>query len=283
MKKIAVFFGVLLFAAVFASESVAASQADITNALTKSIVNNMKGIGLDVNVKIDFLKKIDNPKGYYFIKLTFYDKKSPDKVAGEQYLFTDGNFIVQDFLRASDMSSIAKDLTFELSAKDIDVSGLSPIMGTPGAKNVIIEVTDFQCPFCIKANEYLHNKLKNRKDVVVYVIHFPLRGMHPKAELLAKIFEAGISMGKNFGNELYDSKIHEMSDIDIINYFAKKSGDDRKFQTLVSSKEIGDKVLSAEAKAKEMNISSTPTVFINGKMVSGFDVPLMEKAISEFK
>ena len=282
MKKITFLFSLFFCAMVLVSSSFAATESEVRSKLSKSIVESMKARGLDVIVKIDFLKKMDEPAGYYFMKLTFFDKKSPDKVAGEQYLFSDGNFIVEDFLRAKDMSSIAKDLNFEFSARDLDVSGLTPIIGSVGAKNVIVEVTDFQCPYCIKANEYLHNKLKNRNDVVVYMMHFPLRNMHPKAELLAKIFEAGAAMGKNFGNELYKPSVHEKSEIQLINDYALKSGDEKRFKELVASKEIADKVLKAEAKVKEMNIGSTPTIFINGKMISGFDIPLIDKAISEF-
>ena len=283
MKKLKVFFTVLLCAGLFTSSASASSETDLTNKLSRSIAESMKGRGMDVNVKIDVLKKMGTPAGYYFLKLTFYDKKKPDTVAGEQFVFSDGDFIVQDFLRASDMGSIAKDLSYEFSVKEIDVTGLTPIMGKAGAKNVIVEVSDFQCPFCIKANEYLHSKLKNRRDVVVYMMHFPLRNMHPKAELLAKIFEAGAMMGKNFGNELYESVNHKMSDAQLLDKYAARSGDAVKFKQLVASKEVADKVLVAEERAKDLGVSSTPTLFINGKTISGFDVPLMEKAISEFK
>lgn len=283
MKNIKVLFAALLCAGLFASAALAASEAEVKSKLSKSIVESMKGRGMDVNVKIDVLKKMDVPAGYYFLKLTFYDKKKPDAVAGEQYIFSDGDFVTQDFLRASDMGSIAKDLSFELSEREVDITGLTPIIGRPGAKNVIVEVTDFQCPFCIKTNEYLHNKLKGRGDVVVYIMHFPLRNMHPKAEILAKIFEAGVLMGKNFGNELYDSVNHNMSDVQLIDKYAAKSGDAKRFKQLVSSKEVADKVLAAEARAKSMEVRSTPTLFINGKTISGFDIPLMDKAISEFK
>lgn len=284
MKKVTNLLLIFLFVFISSSFSIAASEAEIINSLSKNIASSMKiRNGVDVIVKVDILKKIDKPQGYYFIKLSFYDKKNPKELAGEQFIFSDGAYIIPDIMNVKDMGSLAKELSFEFSKRDVNVNGLTPILGKAGAKNVIIEVTDFQCPYCIKANEYLHNKLKNRNDVVVYLMHFPLRNMHPKAEILAKIFEAGMALGKNFGNELYNVANHGKSDVVLINEFATKSGNPKKFKELVASEQIKNKVLNAEKQAKELGISSTPTLFVNGKMISGFDTVLIDKAISEFK
>ncbi len=284
MKKFTNLLLIFLFVFISSSFSIAASEAEIINSLSKNIASSMKiRNGVDVIVKVDILKKIDKPQGYYFIKLSFYDKKNPKELAGEQFIFSDGAYIIPDIMNVKDMGSLAKELSFEFSKRDVNVNGLTPILGKAGAKNVIIEVSDFQCPYCIKANEYLHNKLKNRNDVVVYLMHFPLRNMHPKAEILAKIFEAGMALGKNFGNELYNVSNHGKSDVVLINEFATKSGNPKKFKELVASEQIKNKVLNAEKQAKELGISSTPTLFVNGKMISGFDTVLIDKAISEFK
>ena len=284
MKKITNLLLIFLFVFISSSFSIAASEAEIRNSLSKNIASSMKiRNGVDVIVKVDILKKIDKPQGYYFIKLSFYDKKNPRELAGEQFIFSDGSYIIPDIMNVKDMGSLSKELSFEFSKRDVNVNGLTPILGKAGAKNVIIEVSDFQCPYCIKANEYLHNKLKNRNDVVVYLMHFPLRNMHPKAEILAKIFEAGMALGKNFGNELYNVANHGKSDVVLINEFATKSGNPKKFKELVASEQIKNKVLNAEKQAKELGISSTPTLFVNGKMISGFDTVLIDKAISEFK
>lgn len=284
MKKVTNLLLIFLFVFISSSFSIAASEAEIINSLSKNIASSMKiRNGVDVIVKVDILKKIDKPQGYYFIKLSFYDKKNPKELAGEQFIFSDGAYIIPDIMNVEDMGSLAKELSFEFSKRDVNVNGLTPILGKAGAKNVIIEVSDFQCPYCIKANEYLHNKLKNRNDVVVYLMHFPLRNMHPKAEILAKIFEAGMALGKNFGNELYNVANHGKSDVVLINEFATKSGNPKKFKELVASEQIKNKVLNAEKQAKELGISSTPTLFVNGKMISGFDTVLIDKAISEFK
>lgn len=283
MKKIFTLLNIFIFMFLFASASMASTKA-LADKVSKSVAATMKkNNGVDVNVKVDVLKKIDKPAGFYFVKLSFYEKKNPKVLAAEQYIFTDGSYMLPDILKVEDMSSLTKELSFEFSTKNINVKGLTPILGNPKAKNVVIEVSDFQCPYCIRANEYLHEKLKNRNDVVVYMMHFPLRNMHPKAEILAKIFEAGMELGKNFANELYNPENHKKSDVELINEFANKSGNATKFKALVSSDAIKNKVLNAEKHAKDLGIQSTPVLFFNGKMVVGFDRPLIDKAISEFK
>lgn len=282
MKKYLILFVAVLVCGAFAVTTFAAKGFD-KSSFEKTVANTFSKRGQNVKVSADVLKKMDNPAGYYFLRLTFQDPKTGNKV-GEQFMFSDGQFIVQDFLDAQSMDSIGKNLAFEFApAAKIDLSGLTPSIGKVGAKNVIVEVTDFQCPFCVQANDYLHKTLKDRNDVVVYIMHMPLRQIHPRAEILAKVFEAGMLMNQNFANDLYDKANGELTEAQIIDKYAKKSGNEAKFKEHVSSKVVADKVKNAEKQAMDLGIRATPAMFINGKLISGFDVPLIEKAIGDFK
>lgn len=282
MKKYLILFVAVLISGVFAFNTFAAKSFD-KEALGKTLATNFSKRGQSVKVNVDILKKMDSPAGYYFLRLTFQDPKTGNKV-GEQFIFSDGEFIVQDFLDAGTMDSTAKSLAFEFTpTAKIDLSGLTPSLGKAGAKNVIVEVTDFQCPFCVQAHDYLHKTLKDRNDVVVYMMHMPLRQIHPRAEILAKVFEAGMLLNKNFATELYDKANGELTEVQIIDKFAKKSGNEAKFKEHVASKAVADKVKNAEKQALDLGIRATPAMFINGKLISGFDVPLIEKAIGDFK
>ena len=132
--------------------------------------------------------------------------------------------------------------------------------------------------------------------------------MHPSAEVMAQIFEAGMLMGKNFKNELFgadylsalENKAKEMKEqgvklnqelVDnlikefnqsIIDEYAAKTDDPAKFKELVNSDEVKSKITATKNLASSLNIDSTPVFYINGKAVSGFNEGLIEKAIENF-
>lgn len=282
MKKYLIVVVAVLICGTFSSTAFAAKGFD-TDAFNKNVASTFKNRGQGVNVKTEVLKKMDNPQGYYFVKLVFSDPKTGQPV-GEQFMFSDGKFIVQDFLSAKNMESLGKELAFDFApVAQLDLSGLTPSLGKPGAKNVIVEVTDFQCPYCVQANAFLHKVLKDRKDVVVYMMHMPLRQIHPKADILAKVFEAGMMMGKNFANDLYDKANGELTEAQIINKYAKQTSDQATFKKHIASKEVADKVKNSEEQALKLGIRATPAMFINGKLISGFDEGLIMKAMRDFK
>lgn len=282
MRKYLILPVVLVICAIFSAQSFAADIFD-KDAFAKSIGETFKKRGQDVNIQVDVLKKMTAPAGYFFLKLTFKDKTS-GKAVGEQFMFSDGTFVVQDFLEANSMDSLGKSLAFEYTPKvNIDLSKLSPVLGKPGAKNVIVEVTDFQCPFCIQANDYLHKKLKDRTDTVLYIMHLPLRQIHPKADILAKVFEAGLLMNQNFVNDLYDKANGDLTEAQIIEKYAKKTNNPATFKNHVASKAVADKVKASEEQSLALGVRATPAMFINGKLISGLDIPLIEKAIGDFK
>lgn len=63
--------------------------------------------------------------------------------------------------------------------------------GAPGdegaATTVLVEFTDYRCPFCRTAQEALDTVLLDRPDVRVVVRHLPMEELHPDAPLLARV------------------------------------------------------------------------------------------------
>ncbi len=254
------------------------NNPEVAKKLEKVFNDNFKKRKLeDVTAKVIILEELKNPTGFYFIKVKIDDKKNNRKAS--QYVISNGDYLLPDIIDLKKGSSLLKDLSFKYDVYDVDTKGLSLIGGKEGAKNIIIKVSDFQCPFCNKAAKYLEKKLEGRDDYALYMLNLPL-AMHNQAMLRAKILEAGLKMGKNFAHELYDVN---KSDEELIKYFGEKTGDVEKFKELVNSKEIEDKIKAQMKKANELEISSTPVFFINGKKISGYNPPLIDKAINNFK
>lgn len=82
---------------------------------------------------------------------------------------------------------------------EISLKG-DPVMGNPNAKVVMVEFTDYQCPFCGAAFRHVYlpvvaNYVKTGK--VKYVIHdFPLQGLHSQAVKAAEAARCAGGQGK---------------------------------------------------------------------------------------
>ncbi len=250
----------------------------VVQALEKTFNDTFKMRKMqDVTAKVTVLEELKKPAGFYFLKVKIDDKKNNRKVT--QYVISDGTYLLPDIVDLKKHSSLLKDLTYKYDVYDIDTKGLSFVGGNKDAKNIIIKVSDFQCPFCKKAAADLEKKLKGRNDYALYMMNFPL-AMHKQAMLRAKILEAGLKMNKNFLYELF--KVNK-SDDELIKYFGEKTGDLAKFKEILNSKEIEDRIKAQMKKASDLGISSTPVFFINGRKIMGFNPPQIDKAIANFK
>lgn len=255
--------------------------ASIEEGLKTNLTENFKkrGIG-DVELNVKKLKEIETLKGFYFFKVDIHDKAKNRNA--NQYIISDGNYIVPDLINIKDGSSFIKEYSFEYDVQQLDFSKLTFVKGDKNSKNIIVDASDFQCPFCRKAHSYLSDKLKNIKDYAVYMMHVPL-SIHDKAVLYAKIFEAGAKLGKDFSDELYSGKYDKMKDEEIVSAFEKLSGNPAKFKEYLGSKEVEERVKNSESYASSLGINSTPVLFFNGKKVEGFNTQLIDKGLLSFK
>jgi protein-disulfide isomerase len=278
-------FLVVLLLSVFtlACNAQTLTPAQVDAELKKSVEGTMAARGLKVEVTATRLSEVQDVDGFFFYKLGLKDLQKKDTAVQDQYLFYNGKYIVSDFMDAKTNVSMSRDLKFDLSTTNIDTSKLSLIYGKRGAKNTIVKITDFECPYCRKANEYVETLVQKRDDVAVYIMHLPLK-IHKKAVLFAEIFESGNIMGQNFSHELFSNdKLLAMGDNEIINYFASKTSDKAKFGELLKSEQVQNILKNSSVQTQELGITATPVMFINGKRVDGFDQALINKGFSTFK
>jgi protein-disulfide isomerase len=144
----------------------------------------------------------------------------------------------------------------------------APSFGPENAKVTIVEFSDFQCPFCTRAASVANEIKQKYGDKVRFVFRqYPLP-MHGDAHLAAQAALAAHQQGKFweyhdllFANQraLTRSSLEDYAkqanlNIDLL----KKALDDQSLKAAVD----------ADVKlGEEVNVSGTPTVFINGKRV----------------
>lgn len=305
MKRLILFLSIFIF--IMSCTIKQSLQATDLKMLENSLQNDVSKNNKDIKVKVKELKNLkDILPGFSFVEIGMYDKGT---LVNKENVITNGQFYIKDILDIKTSSSIKDELEFEFAkVETIDTSKLTLVAGNKNAKNVVIEITDFQCPYCKKANVLLEQQLNNRNDYALYIIHLPL-DMHPNAQTMARVFEAGMVMGYNFKNDLFQSdyietietkalemqkkgiqlnkelvdKLIEEVNTNIINDFAIKTNNADKFKSLVDSKEIKDKVEYSMKLANSLKVDATPYFYINGKSISGYKKGLITKAINSFK
>lgn len=281
-------------------------SADL-KVLEKNLQAGFAQTGQDIKVQVIELKNLkDILPGFAFVEIKIYNNNN---LVNTERFITNGRYFAKDIIDFKTLSSLKDELDFEFAkVETIDTSKLTLVSGNKDAKNVIVEITDFQCPYCKKANALFKEKLADKSDYALYIVHLPL-DMHPNAQIMAQIFEAGMQMGFNFKNELFEadyikvieSKIEDLQEagtqlnqetlavlIDevnnqIINDFVAKTDNPDKFKSLVLSDEIKTKVDETKELAENLNISATPAFYINGKVISGYNERLILKALDDIK
>ena len=155
--------------------------------------------------------------------------------------------------------------------KDVQV-GEAPVAGGQSAKVTIIEFSDFQCPFCKIAAETVNElKTKYGNKIKLAFRHFPLN-IHPQARPAS---EAAMCVNEQSAGKFW--KFHDLAfqnqkalDPASLEKYAKDVGANvEKFKECVNSKKYAQAVQNDMVYGEKLGLKSTPTFFINGRLVSG--------------
>lgn len=152
----------------------------------------------------------------------------------------------------------------------VAVKAEGPSRGNATAPVTIIEFSDFECQFCGRAVETLKKIEDNYGDKVRIVFRdFPL-AFHRTAKRAAEAGHCANEYGKFW--EMHDklfSKGGPVSDGEI-NRFAVQIGlDQQRFQECMSSGRFKEAWKPALEEAQRLGVQSTPTFFINGRLIVG--------------
>ncbi|MCR4277339.1 MAG: thioredoxin domain-containing protein [Candidatus Roizmanbacteria bacterium] len=89
-----------------------------------------------------------------------------------------------------------QNIAFNPAPKQVDVSNMIPT-GAKNGKITILEFSDFECPFCIRALPTVKQVLSEYKnDVTLYLKQFPLTQIHPQALKAAEASLCAADQGK---------------------------------------------------------------------------------------
>ena len=145
------------------------------------------------------------------------------------------------------------------------------------AKVVLVEYSDFQCPYCGKHDPTMQQIVKDYGDQVAWVYrHFPL-SFHPNAVPVALASECASEQGKfwEFADAMYAGQTENLSsDAATATAYVNKTASDlnldtKKFADCVSTAKYQSVVDAGSASGRTAGVSGTPATYVNGTLVSG--------------
>jgi protein-disulfide isomerase len=164
----------------------------------------------------------------------------------------------------------------------------APYKGAPDAPIVIVEYTDFQCPYCARLVPTFSELLKRYpKEIKIVYKNYPLRG-HPYAKKAAAAAMAAHQKGKfwEFHDRLFANH-YRMND-EVIATIRKEMGlESAEFDALMTSPKIDRMIQQDIRQGQSIGVNSTPSVFINGvvqkdKRLEGF-IETIEQELKALK
>src|SRR5688572_16423232 len=144
------------------------------------------------------------------------------------------------------------------------------VLGPKDAPVTIVEFSDFQCPYCKRGADTVHQIAKEYpKDVRIVFKHNPL-SFHKDAFLASEASMAAGEQGKFW--EYHDKLFANQQKLDrasLEQYAQELQLDMAKFKSAIESGKFKAQIDESIKYAQSVGARGTPTFFVNGKLVRG--------------
>jgi protein-disulfide isomerase len=154
---------------------------------------------------------------------------------------------------------------------------LEPSFGTPGAPVVLVEFSDFQCPYCKDEAKMLRDNLLSAypKQVRLYFKTFPLESLHPWAKAAAIASRCVYRQQAGAFWDYHDWVFAHQAEItpenlkDKVMEWAKgqKDLDALQLRQCMDTKGAEAEVQKNVDEGRALAITGTPTLFVNGRRI----------------
>jgi protein-disulfide isomerase len=152
---------------------------------------------------------------------------------------------------------------------DVGIEG-APLRGTARAPVTIVFFSDFECPFCVKAETTLRSvEAANPSKVRVAFRHRPLP-MHAHARLASKASIAAEKQNRFW--EYHDVLLAHrdaLSREDLERYASQVGLNVARFNRDLDDPALDARIAADEKLADSLGVKGTPTAFVNGRRITG--------------
>ena len=154
------------------------------------------------------------------------------------------------------------------SIRDKLTDSNSPVLGNPESNNVIVEFSDYNCPYCRRMGPIVKEALQENKDLKVILREFPVLG----EDSLTASKAALASKYQNKYEEFHFSLINNEGRINekVVFKIANKIGlDIQKLKKDMQRPEITAAIQQNMEMAQRLGINGTPAFIAGNKLVPG--------------
>jgi len=162
-------------------------------------------------------------------------------------------------------------VALEAPRLNVAIAASNPTLGRATAPVTLVEFSDYQCPYCQRVEPTLKRLREAYGDKIRFVWKdFPLTQIHPQAFKAGEAAHCAGDQGKYW--ELHDvlfNKQQELQPPDLKRHAAELGLDANAFNQCLDSSKHGARVRDGVSEGGALGVNSTPTIFINGRRLSG--------------
>jgi protein-disulfide isomerase len=162
-------------------------------------------------------------------------------------------------------------LLFDAPRMNVQVAPTDPSLGSASAPVTLVEFSDFQCPFCQRVAPTL-KQVQQAYGNKVRIIwkDFPLTQIHPQAFKAGEAAHCAGDQGKfwDYHDKLFGNQ-SALQLSDLKQYATDLGLDASAFAMCLDSSKYGERVRDGVSQGSMLGVNSTPTIYINGRLLSG--------------
>ncbi len=184
--------------------------------------------------------------------------------------------------RTPDVAPPSSLLARELAVAELQgvAEGIGHVRGSPDAPVIVIEFSDFGCPYCgmfaLGTYPTLHQEYVETGKVKWHYIPFVM-GMFPNGAEATRAAECAAEQGEEafwaMHDLLYERQTGWKSARDPETLFRKYAAelelDDARFTSCYKEDRVRDRMQASNALAARAGVRATPTFFVNGRPIQG--------------
>ena len=233
-----------------------------------------KGITTDKLLEQEVNSKVPEPsdaqlEGYYFgmrvTSSTFEEIKPKLREAYKQAKMQQAR---QEYIKNLRAES---NVVVQLSVPRVEVAhDPARLRGNPNARVMIVEFSDYQCPYCHQAEPTVTAVLAKYGDKISLSYRdYPLAAIHPQAMIAAEASRCALEQGKfwEYHDQLFTaSKLEKDA---LLEYARNLKLDEKQFDACLNSEKYKANIEQDTADGRKAGVNGTPGFFINGIFLSG--------------
>jgi protein-disulfide isomerase len=251
----------------------------LDNLIEQKILENAakaKGVTTDQLIQQEVTAKVKDPnddviQGFYLAQSGRQNKPLDDALKAQ----------LRDAIKQTQARQLREEYLKSLREESKVVVLLSPprvqvahdpkrLRGDEKAPVMIVEFSDYQCPYCHAVEPTVKDLLAKYGDKVSLSYRdFPLSAIHPNAMIAAEASRCAEEQGKfwEYHDQLFAASSLEKNSL--VEYARNLKLDDKQFESCLTSEKYKADIDKDQQEGRKAGVNGTPGFFINGVFVNG--------------